>query len=326
MNTSIRSSLRSQASPKWLLPLRAPNTGARVIRVIACTALVIFACTTPGFFAKTSVLALLTTVSFVGCVAIGMTFITLSGNAMSFSMGATLSSTTIVFVAMQSAGLLPAILVAFIFSAALCAAQGWIVGGFGSNPIIVSLAAAALIDGLTTLMTGGHAVYPPTHVADVLTRPLGAAPLPLVGFALLAACGQFTLARTRFGRHVYMVGSNRQAARAVAIEPVRTVTVAYLAAGLCTATAAILIAARYSSGDMEFGAGYDYQAISAVLVGGNAVNGGQGSVLRTVGGTLLIAVVQALLLLRGFSTALQYLLIGVIVLIAIMLQYRGGVR
>jgi len=227
---------------------------------------------------------------------------------------------------MQPAGLVPAILAAFAFSAAVCAAQGWVIGCFGASPIIVSMAALALIDGFATLVTGGHAAYPTTNVADVLMHPIGVAPIPLVVFASLAVCGQLVLARTRFGRNVYMVGSNRQAACAAGIEPLRTVTFAYGAAGLCTAASAILIAARYSSGDMEFGAGYDYQAISAVLVGGNAINGGQGSVLRTVGGTLLIAVVEALLLLRGFSTPMQYLLIGVIVLFAIMLQYRGGAR
>ena len=74
------------------------------------------------------------------------------------------------------------------------------------------------------------------------------------------------------------------------------------------------MAARYASGDMEHGIGYDYQAISAVLVGGTAIGGGEGSALRTLAGAFIIAVVQGLLLLNGFSTQMQYLTIGVIVL------------
>jgi ribose/xylose/arabinose/galactoside ABC-type transport system permease subunit len=80
------------------------------------------------------------------------------------------------------------------------------------------------------------------------------------------------------------------------------------------------MAARYSSGDLELGLGYDYSAISAVLVGGTAISGGEGSAIRSMVGAFFIAVCQVLLLLNGFSTQFQYLAIGVIVLGVIMLQ------
>ena len=117
-----------------------------------------------------------------------------------------------------------------------------------------------------------------------------------------------------------MVGSNWRASLAAGLEPARTVLSAYVAAGICTAIAGILMAARYSSGDMELGIGYDYSAISAVLVGGTAISGGEGSALRSLVGAFIIAVCQVLLLLHGFSTQIQYLAIGIIVLLVIMLQ------
>jgi ribose transport system permease protein len=83
------------------------------------------------------------------------------------------------------------------------------------------------------------------------------------------------------------------------------------------------MAARYASGDMEHGIGYDYQAISAVLVGGTAIGGGEGSALRTLAGAFIIALVEGLLLLNGFSTQMQYLTIGIIVLGVIMLHTLG---
>jgi ribose/xylose/arabinose/galactoside ABC-type transport system permease subunit len=97
-------------------------------------------------------------------------------------------------------------------------------------------------------------------------------------------------------------------------------------AGLCTALSAVLMAARYSSGDMEHGIGYDYHAISAVLVGGTAIQGGEGSALRTLAGTVIISVIQVLLLLWGFSTQMQYLIVGLIVLGVIMLHTLGESR
>jgi len=86
------------------------------------------------------------------------------------------------------------------------------------------------------------------------------------------------------------------------------------------------MAARYASGDMEHGIGYDYHAISAVLVGGTAIQGGEGSAVRTLVGTGIIAVIQGLLLLWGFSTSMQYLIVGIIVLGVIMLQTLGETR
>lgn len=303
------------------------QTGAgRLIRALACLTLLIFALTTPGFLTSTSLFSLLTSASFVGCVAVGMTFITLSGNLMSFSLGATMSATTLVFVACFPLGLAPAMLIACLFGSIVSILQGWVVGYFGANPIIVSLAAFAFIDGIATLLTGGHGVYPARNIATGLTTHIGPLPAPLVMFLGVALLGQFVLSRTELGRNLYLVGSNRRAARAAGLETYHTAMAAYGVAGLCAAASAILIAARYSSGDMEFGAGYDYQAISAVLVGGTAIQGGQGSVTRTVAGTLLIAAVQGVLLLRGFSTQTQHLLIGLIVLGAILLQSRGGTR
>jgi ribose/xylose/arabinose/galactoside ABC-type transport system permease subunit len=85
----------------------------------------------------------------------------------------------------------------------------------------------------------------------------------------------------------------------------------------------MLLAARYGSGDMELGAGYDYSAIAAVLVGGTTITGGAGSVVRTLVGVTVIAIVEVVLLLRGFSEQLQYLITGLIVLGVIMLHTLG---
>jgi ribose/xylose/arabinose/galactoside ABC-type transport system permease subunit len=306
----------------WSLPL--PHSGrGRVlvgIRLAALLALVAAAAGTPGFFTKVSLFSLLNTASFIGCVAIGMTFITLSGNIMSFALGVTLSTSGIVFIAGLPLGLAPAMIVAFAFGAGLTAVQGLVIGYFRANPIIVSMAALALITGFATLITQGSGVYPDGDTAAVLKGRVFGVPVPVAALLVTGIVAQIVLSFTLFGRHLYMVGSNRRAALAAGIEPARVVLGAYIAAGLCTALAGILMAARYSSGDMELGIGYDYSAISAVLVGGTAISGGEGSVIRSLAGALIIAVCQALLLLNGFSSQTQYLAIGIIVLLVIMLQ------
>ena len=296
------------------------------IRAGALAALVLAALSTPGFLTTTSLLSLLTTMSFIGCVAVGMTFITLSGNIMSFCLGATLSATTIVFISSLPLGLVGALAVGFLFSAALTGAQGFIVGYFRANPIIVSMAVLALIYGFVTLLTGGRGIYPEGSETDILKGRIGPIPLPIIAFLLTVIVGQFILSFTRFGRNLYMVGSNSRAALAAGIETWRTVTGAYVVAGLFTACSSVLMAARYASGDMEHGLGYDYHAISAVLVGGTAIQGGEGSALRTLLGTVIISLIQGLLLLWGFSTPMQYLIVGIVVLGVIMLHTLGESR
>jgi ribose/xylose/arabinose/galactoside ABC-type transport system permease subunit len=297
-----------------------------LVRTFAVGTLVVAAIATPGFFSATSLLSLLTTMSFIGCVAAAMTFITLSGNVLSFCLGATLSATTIVFMACLPVGLAGALVLAFLFSAVLTGAQGWVIGYFRANSIIVSMAVLALIYGFVALFTAGRGIYPEGSDSDILKGRIAGVPIPIAAFLGTVVVGQLILSFTRFGRNLFMVGSNHRAALAAGIGTWRTVTGAYVVAGLFTAVSAVLMAARYASGDMEHGLGYDYHAISAVVVGGTAIEGGRGSVVRTLLGTVIISVVQGMLLLWGFSTPMQYLTIGVIVLGVIMLHTLGESR
>jgi ribose/xylose/arabinose/galactoside ABC-type transport system permease subunit len=306
----------------WRLSLPYSRRGRALlaIRVAAVLALIVAAISTPGFFTAVSLFSLLNTTSFIGCVAIGMTFITLSGNIMSFALGVTLSTSGMVFMAALPLGLTAALLAALAFGAAITGFQGVVIGYFRANPIIVSMAALALITGCATLITQGQGIYPEGDTAAVLKGRIFGVPMPLAAFIATVVAAQVVLSFTRFGRHLYMVGSNWRAALAGGLEPARVVLGAYVAAGLCAAVAGVLMAARYSSGDLELGLGYDYSAISAVLVGGTSIAGGEGSAVRTLVGAFIIAICQVLLLLHGFSTQIQYLCIGVIVLFVIMVQ------
>ena len=309
--------------------MRAPFSRRRALtalRVAALVALVAVALATPGFTSRPAILALLTTLSFVGCIAVGMTFITLSGNIMAFCLGATAAVCAMAFMAALAWGLVPALAVALALGVAATAAQGAVIGYFRANPIIVSIAALALITGLSNLAAGGRQVYAAGPGAEVLTGKLWGAPIEVVFFAAVVVIGHVLLSHTRFGRHVYMVGSNLRAAEAAGIRAWRTVTGVYALAGLFAATSGILLAARYSAGDMELGQGYDYDSVAGVLVGGTAIQGGEGSVLRTLAGMLVIATVQVLLILWGVSKEWQYLLTGLIVLGAVMLHTLGDKR
>lgn len=295
---------------------------ADIIRLTVIISLLAFALTTPGFLSSLSIRSLLSTMSFVECVAVGMTFITLSGNIMSFSIGAGLSAATVIFVALLPYGLFTALVATVIFSAVINGIQGWIIGYFRANPIIVSMAGYSLIIGIMTYFTQGRGLYIQGGEAAFFKQNLGPIPGPFIGLVLAVIVAQLILTYTRVGKRIYLTGSNSKAALAAGFEPWKTIVWAYVLSGVFAAIAAILMASRYSSGDLQHGIGLEFGAISAVLVGGTLIQGGKGSVLHTLLGTLLIAIFQAVLVLRGFSTEIQQLALGVVVLVVIMLQWK----
>jgi ribose/xylose/arabinose/galactoside ABC-type transport system permease subunit len=299
-----------------------------VLRAVLLAALLVAVAKTPGFLSTPSLLSLVTTVSFVGCVAVGMTLITISGNIMSFALGATVAASAIVFVVVLNAvGPAPAVVAALAFGALLTMAQGCAVGWFGANPVIISIGSLALITGVAQPLTQNATFYTNAGSgAAILKGQLGGVPVEFIVFLGILALGEFILRWTSFGRNLYMIGNSRRAAEAIGLSVTRSVAGAYLWAGIFAAAAGIMLAVRYDSANMQYGLGYDYDAIAAVLVGGTAIQGGEGSVLRTLLGVTVIAVIQVLLLLLGFRQEWQYLLTGIIVLVMIMAQTNLGKR
>ena len=315
------------------LPLRRLRFGggwARhlvpAVRITAGTAIATFALTTPGFTSPLSINALLNAISFIGCVAVGMTFITITGNIMSLCLGATVSASALIFLASLSLGVPAAFVLAILFGVVITAAQGFVVGYIRANPILVSIAGLALLIGGAALATGGQRIYPSGEGLQIFKGRVAGIPIEAFYFFATVVIGQLILSWTRIGRAMIMVGSNPRAATAAGIETASAVTIAYVIAGACSALSGVLLAARYGSGDMELGTGYDYTAIAAVLVGGTGIQGGSGSVVRTLVGVTVIAVIEVVLLLRGFSQQLQYLITGLIVLAVIMLHTIGERR
>ena len=296
------------------------------IRLLALLALVAWALATPGFLTPLSLFALLTALSVTGCVAVGMTFITLTGNVLSLALGATLSAASIVFLVAIPLGLVPAMLAAVLFAAVVTGLQGAVIGYLRANAILVSIAALALIEGAAQLATGGQRFSAPfASFAVFRLRPLG---LPFATWVLLAtvALGQFVQSATRLGRDMVMTGSNRRAAEAAGVNGPAAAIAAYVLAGVCTGIAAIILVARYGAADMELGAGYDTGAIAAVLVGGTAIQGGAGGVWRTLIGVAVISTIEMVLRVRGFSDQVQGVITGLIVLLVIILHAAGERR
>jgi simple sugar transport system permease protein/ribose transport system permease protein len=271
------------------------------------------AVTTPGFLTVANFRAILGSTTFVGLITVGMALIMISGSFVSMSLGTLATVTAIFFVFALQFGVFVAIVSTLVLGGFLGWVQGYLVGAWDANPIIVTIAAGALFEGTSVALTGGHAMSPPDNGYNFLNMtPLG---IPLGVFVLLGVviAVEFILRRTRFGHEVYMVGESRAAARAASVSLGKIGSNVFLIAGVAAALAGIFLASFNHGASLLLNRGtLNYDAIAATLIGGTAIAGGRGSVWRALFGVVLIAIVTNLVLLRGYSLGAQILFKGMI--------------
>ncbi|OLF07445.1 hypothetical protein BU204_35650 [Actinophytocola xanthii] len=296
---------------------RRPTAFAAGLAVLLLV-LVALAVTAPRFATVDNVRAILASTAFVGITAIGATLVMIAGSVVSLATAQTATVVAMLFLATQHLGLGTATLVAVAAGVAVTALQGAVVGYWNANPIVLTIAAGFAIGGGATWFSGGTPVYPRTSAFEVLnSTPLG---LPLSVYVLLvtAAVAQWVLSRTTAGRQLYLIGENRPAATAAGLPVGRVTVLAWAFFGACVAMTGIFLASFNTSATVTLGGTLTLDAIAAVLVGGTAIAGGHGSALRTLGGALLISAISDVLLLRGFSTGVQILAKGVLVLAVVI--------
>lgn len=298
----------------------------KVTIAVVIVALAVLCATTPQFFTINNAKAILASASIVGLAALGGTFIMIVGSIVSLATAQTMAVIAMVFLASQQLGLVPAIIVALLAGAAIQAIQGALVGYWSANPVVLTIAAAFALTGLATFVTGGTTVYPAVNNFEVLnSTPLGI-PLSVFVFIGAAVLAEVILRRTVRGQQMYLVGENRRAARAAGLPVPHIVLFAWVVGGVLLAIGALFLAAFNTTATINLGGTITFDAIAAVLAGGTAIAGGRGSALRTVGGTLAIAIIADLLLLRGFSTGAQLLVKGLLVLVLVIVVHLESKR
>jgi ribose/xylose/arabinose/galactoside ABC-type transport system permease subunit len=291
------------------------------IVLLAVLAAIVAGLSTHRFVTLANAKAIITSASLVGIAALGLTLITIGGSAVSLAMSQSVAAVGMIFLSTQSLGLFPALGIAVLCGALITGVQGAIVGYAGANPVILTIAASFAIAGLAVGISGGTTVSPTGDGYDRLNAtPIGVA-LSVHVLIVLALIVEWILRRTGFGRSLYLIGENRSAARAAGMLTGRTTTVAWLGAGALFAVTAVFTAAFNTSANVNLGGTLTFDAIAAVLAGGTPISGGRGSALRTLAGAVFIAAVSDILLLRGYSTGVQIMVKGLIVLFVVVIVH-----
>jgi ribose transport system permease protein len=285
--------------------------------------------TTSEFLTVDNVLIVVRAASITGIVALGMTFVTLSGNFFSLSVEQTAALSSIVFAEglSHSLGLGASLVLALLTALVIGIGQGLVVAA-GLNPIVTTLGAGAALYGLAAVVTHNEVVNFSSSSADWIgrARPLGI-PTQSWAFGIFTLIATLVLTRTRFGREVYLVGANRDAARASGLGIGKTTVLAFVLSAVAAGIAGIFTAAQITQAPLTQFNGLNIDVIAAVLVGGTALQGGEGSTLRSALGAVFIALLANFLLLRQASFGVRTLVTGLIVVLATsafhLLRTRG---
>jgi simple sugar transport system permease protein/ribose transport system permease protein len=190
----------------------------------------------------------------------------------------------------------------------------------GGNPIVVTLAFGAVLFGLGAVLSDNKTVRHGTDAAEWFGtgRPFGI-PNQTYAFVLITLLAAVILAKTRFGRQVTLVGANRNAAIASGLSPGRIAVAVFVISAVGAAVAGMFTSAQFGQGRLDQFDGFDIDAIAAILVGGAAIQGGEGSMMRTAFGAVFIAGLQNLMVLRGYSFGVRMFWVGVAILAGVSL-------
>jgi ribose transport system permease protein len=314
-----------RASLDWRRLVAPASVGLAVCLILLAGGL-----TTPQFLTVDNILIVVRSASITGIVALGMTFVTLSGNFFSISVEQTAAFSSIIFAESlaHGYGLAAGLALAFGCAVAIGVGQGLIVAG-GLNPIVVTLGAGAALYGLAAVITHNEVVNFDSSAAVNWIgtgRPLGV-PTQSWAFILLTILSTLVLTRSRFGREIYLVGTSRAAARASGLSVGKATVVAFMLSAIAAGIAGVFTAAQVAQAPLTQFDGLNIDVIAAVLVGGTALQGGEGSTLRSALGAVFIALLANLMLLRNAQYGTRLLVTGLVVVVATsafhLLRTRG---
>ena len=256
----------------------------------------------------------------IGIVAVGMTFVVISGNYLDLSVVAQVATSAVILIAVSNDYGLPLAMLAALAAAAVYGiVNGVAVGYFKANAVIVTLATTYIGLGVLRYFSGGSIFFGPQDgiIREFGLGKLGPVPysaLVLVAMTLILA---FLLNRTNFGFLVRSFGVNERATRLGGTNTALVVIGAFLVTAVAAMVAGWVLAAFSNTAVSAMSQGYDFRALAAIIVGGTSVFGGKGSVFRTLIGVIFVSVLTNVLVLSGISFGYQQMALGALIVTAV---------
>lgn len=282
---------------------------------------IVFAGIAPGFFSIGNAVNIALSIAVTGILAVGMTAVILTAG-IDLSVGSVVALTGVTGAMAAAHGFMPATL-AFVVAVLVGTATGVVNGtltAYLQVPAFVStLAMLTIARGLAFIASSGRSIgdLPPSFGALGRSVVLGI-PAPVLVMAAVMLVGSFVLRRTVFGRHIYAIGGNSEAAWLAGVDTKRVIWWVYVLNGALAGVGGLTLASRLGAGVPNAGQQYELDVIAAVVVGGASLFGGRGTIAGTLWGTVFIGVLTNGLNLANVDPYVQKIALGVVIVLAVV--------
>ncbi|MGI6667952.1 MAG: ABC transporter permease [Acetivibrionales bacterium] len=296
-----------------------------LISIGMCLALTV---STEYFATPMNFTAILTQMSINGILAVGMTFcIIICG--VDLSVGNVLSLAGIMVAISLRAGIptIPSVLIAILTGVACGFVTGVLIAKGNLPSFIATLGMMSIAQGIALIICEGRAIY--GMMTDLVFYGSGKIGLIPVAWIIMIICfiiAHFVANHTRFGRYVYMIGANKEAARLSGIKIAVYITLAYSIAGFCAGIGGVLMSGRLNSADAVVGANMGMDAIAATIIGGTSMSGGEGKIVGTFFGALIMSIIRNGMIQLGVGPYPQQVVIGLIIIVVVLMDMMGKAR
>jgi ribose transport system permease protein len=274
----------------------------------------------PSFLTVNNLLNVLRQVSITGIVAVGMTFVIVTGG-IDISVGSTVALAGVVAGLCLKAGfgIFFSILLALLIGAVAGLFNGVIISYGKVLPFVTTLGTMYLFRGVTLIIARGQAIWGlPTSFVSIGTGYVIGIPNPVIITLFIYIIGNILLKHFAFGHYTLAIGGDEEAARLCGVSVRRVKMLTYGLCGLLSGGAGVILAGRLGSSQPSVGTGYELIAIAASVIGGNSLTGGTGNIVGTLLGAIILGVVSNALNLWGVASFFQIVITGGIVLVAVL--------
>lgn len=349
-NTEVKKDLRKTEQSKFMLFVT--KFGVFFMILVLCGLGILV---NDGFLTPNNFLNILNAVSYLGIVAVGISFVIFCGQYGDLSAPMTMAISGVIAVEFMRYGLVPAFIAAVLTGVVIGTINGFVVGKLRANAIVWTLAMNFILEGLVRWSYKGTQIYPDMATAetyktgfflpllakldsnimnlDLVTRakafnglavtyPFG---IPLVLYVMIGAMiiGYIIQSKTTFGNQLKVVGSSYDVGKMSGINATRTIQLAFVMSSVFAAIAGIFMTSLNQVGAFYVGQGYDFKAVTAIILGGMSLAGGRGSMFGVFGGVFTLGLISNILTLIGIGTFTQNMITGVIFIVVVAVNARS---
>lgn len=300
---------------RWQRAADFALVGATIIECI------VFAVISPGFFSVDNAVNIALSIAVTGILAVGMTAVILTGG-IDLSVGSVVALTGVtaaIAAANWGAPATVAVTAAIAVGLLTGAVNGTLIAYLRVPPFVATLAMLTIARGLAFIITGGRSIGGlPASFGALGRGAVFGIPAPVIVMVIVMFAGDFVLRRTVFGRHVYAIGGNSEAAWLAGIDTRRVRWLVYLLNGVLVGLGGLTLASRMAAGVPNSGIQYELDVIAAVVIGGTSLIGGRGTIAGTLWGTVFIGVLTNGLNLANVDPYVQKIALGVVIVLAVI--------